>query len=112
VELDPEPVSSVLLGDHGEGAGAEERIEHEPGPPAALAAASGQQLAADGQSSEAGGPPPGEPAACADPLRTGSEQRTLDQPRREGREVRSVVAGGRQAPDIAGVLAERVTGEP
>jgi hypothetical protein len=75
VELDAQPVTSVLLGHHSDGAGAEERVEDQPGLPIGVTLACGLQDASGMAVVDLVRPLPGLPTGPTDPLWTGGQKR-------------------------------------
>ena len=82
----------------GNGAGADERIEHDARSCGGVAAAAGTQFSSDGQMTErlVRLSCPGPAAACADLLRAGRQQGTLDELLGKDRVVGAAIAGGGQ----------------
>src|SRR5580700_9173899 len=111
IQLDSEPVPPVLTGDECDGAGPHERVEYQARPRRRLAAARDKGSRAGLVVCElhrAAVALPGLPAADADLLWAGGENRAADQLRWKARAMSSD-ASARNPPGIAGVLAERVS---
>src|SRR5680860_493295 len=117
VQLDPEPVAAEAFGDHPDCPSSEEWIENTTRPRRGEAVAAGQlaDLAdvsrplARLSSDDARRPRPRRVALHADPLRAGGQGRALDQRLGERGLMAPAVCGRRHRPDVAGVLAVRVS---
>jgi hypothetical protein len=75
VELDAQPVTTVLLGYHTDGAGPEERVQDQPRLPTGVARARGLQYTFDMAIADSARPLPGLPTGPTDSLRTGYKKR-------------------------------------
>jgi hypothetical protein len=109
VELDAYPVPLVVFGGQRHGSGSHEGIEHDAASPTGVLAcwlqrAGSEQTAVPALLDSS----PRLSTGCAHSWRAGGEQRLSHQFHRERCEVRPVVAGRGDLPDVAGVLAERV----
>jgi hypothetical protein len=105
-ELNADPVAAQFPGDELDGAGSEERVEHDAW------AGSDSKSAARPERAAVEDRSPGLAAIAADQRRAGREDRAADQLGWEGSEVRSPEASGGNAPHVAGVLAEWMAGQP